>query len=90
MVIFGIRLLILLLAARQAQRGKRFRDNVLAFNYNLEQADFESNETVVQAVLYNQSNCYWRSGSQYSLGNSRSFPRNTLATNEKYEKSCCP
>lgn len=27
----------LLLAARQAQRGKRFRDNVLAFNYNLEQ-----------------------------------------------------
>jgi len=27
----------LLLAARQAQRGKRFRENVLAFNYNLEQ-----------------------------------------------------
>ncbi|MBD2303024.1 RNA-directed DNA polymerase [Nostoc sp. FACHB-190] len=27
----------LLLAARYAQRGKRFRDNVLAFNYNLEQ-----------------------------------------------------
>ena len=26
----------LLAAARQAQRGKRFRDNVLAFNYNLE------------------------------------------------------
>lgn len=26
----------LLLAARQAQRGKRFRENVLAFNYNLE------------------------------------------------------
>lgn len=26
----------LLLAARQAQKGKRFRDNVLAFNYNLE------------------------------------------------------
>ncbi len=26
----------LLLAARYAQRGKRFRDNVLAFNYNLE------------------------------------------------------
>jgi retron-type reverse transcriptase len=26
----------LLNAARQAQRGKRFRDNVLAFNYNLE------------------------------------------------------
>jgi RNA-directed DNA polymerase len=27
----------LLLAARQAQRGKRFRDNVLVFNYQLEQ-----------------------------------------------------
>ncbi|MEM9089864.1 MAG: RNA-directed DNA polymerase [Cyanobacteria bacterium P01_F01_bin.53] len=27
----------LLLAARKAQRGKRFRDNVLAFNYNREQ-----------------------------------------------------
>lgn len=27
----------LLIAARKAQRGKRFRDNVLAFNYNLEQ-----------------------------------------------------
>jgi hypothetical protein len=27
----------LLAAARQAQKGKRFRDNVLAFNYNLEQ-----------------------------------------------------
>lgn len=27
----------LLLAARKAQRGKRFRQNVLAFNYNLEQ-----------------------------------------------------
>ncbi|MGB3693820.1 MAG: RNA-directed DNA polymerase [Spirulinaceae cyanobacterium] len=26
----------LLLASRQAQKGKRFRDNVLAFNYNLE------------------------------------------------------
>ena len=26
----------LLQAARQAQKGKRFRDNVLAFNYNLE------------------------------------------------------
>ncbi len=26
----------LLLAARKAQKGKRFRDNVLAFNYNLE------------------------------------------------------
>ncbi len=27
----------LLLAARKAQKGKRFRENVLAFNYNLEQ-----------------------------------------------------
>jgi len=27
----------LLAAAQQAQRGKRFRENVLAFNYNLEQ-----------------------------------------------------
>ena len=27
----------LLLAAREAQRGKRFRSNVLAFNYNREQ-----------------------------------------------------
>ena len=27
----------LLLAARKAQKGKRFRANVLAFNYNLEQ-----------------------------------------------------
>ncbi|GAX37756.1 RNA-directed DNA polymerase [Nodularia sp. NIES-3585] len=26
----------LLLAAKKAQRGKRFRENVLAFNYNLE------------------------------------------------------
>ncbi|MGC1245219.1 MAG: RNA-dependent DNA polymerase, partial [Spirulinaceae cyanobacterium] len=26
----------LLLASRQAQKGKRFRDNVLAFNHNLE------------------------------------------------------
>ena len=38
----------LLLAARKAQKGKRFRDNVLAFNYNLEkelvqlQAELES------------------------------------------------
>ncbi|MEM9272171.1 MAG: RNA-directed DNA polymerase [Cyanobacteria bacterium P01_F01_bin.143] len=31
----------LLLAARYAQRGKRFRDNVLAFNYNLEQELFK-------------------------------------------------
>ena len=31
----------LLLAARQAQKGKRFRDNVLAFNYNLEQELFK-------------------------------------------------
>ncbi len=31
----------LLLAARQAQRGKRFRDNVLAFNHNLEQELFK-------------------------------------------------
>ncbi len=28
----------LLQAARQAQRGKRFRDNVLAFNYRLEES----------------------------------------------------
>lgn len=26
----------LLLAARKAQKGKRYRENVLAFNYNLE------------------------------------------------------
>jgi RNA-directed DNA polymerase len=31
----------LLLAARKAQKGKRFRDNVLAFNYNLEQEVFK-------------------------------------------------
>ncbi|MEM9275594.1 MAG: RNA-directed DNA polymerase [Cyanobacteria bacterium P01_F01_bin.143] len=31
----------LLLAACQAQKGKRFRDNVLAFNYNLEQELFK-------------------------------------------------
>ena len=31
----------LLLAARYAQKGKRFRDNVLAFNYNLEQELFK-------------------------------------------------
>ncbi|HAJ59447.1 MAG TPA: RNA-dependent DNA polymerase [Cyanobacteria bacterium UBA8543] len=31
----------LLTAARQAQRGKRFRENVLAFNYNLEQELFQ-------------------------------------------------
>ena len=30
----------LMLAARQAQKGKRFRDNVLAFNYRLEQELF--------------------------------------------------
>ena len=28
----------ILLAARKAQKGKRFRENVLAFNYNLESA----------------------------------------------------
>jgi hypothetical protein len=27
----------ILLAARKAQKGKRFRENVLSFNYNLEQ-----------------------------------------------------
>lgn len=27
----------LLIAAKKAQKGKRFRDNVLAFNYNLEE-----------------------------------------------------
>ncbi len=27
----------ILLAARKAQKGKRFRENVLAFNYNLEE-----------------------------------------------------
>lgn len=31
----------LLLASRKAQKGKRFRDNVLAFNYNLEQELFK-------------------------------------------------
>ncbi len=31
----------LLLAAHKAQKGKRFRDNVLAFNYNLEQELFK-------------------------------------------------
>jgi retron-type reverse transcriptase len=31
----------LLLAARKAQKGKRFRDNVLAFNYNLESELFQ-------------------------------------------------
>lgn len=40
----------LLQAARQAQRGKRFRDNVLAFNYNLE-ASLQS----LQESLINQT-----------------------------------
>jgi retron-type reverse transcriptase len=31
----------LLAASKQAQKGKRFRDNVLAFNYNLEQELFQ-------------------------------------------------
>lgn len=40
----------LLQASRQAQKGKRFRDNVLAFNYNL-----SSELTVLQTELSNQT-----------------------------------
>ena len=40
----------LLLAARYAQRGKRFRPNVLAFNYNLEQEIFK-----LQSELQNKT-----------------------------------
>ena len=36
----------LLLAARQAQRGKRFRTNVLAFNYNREQELLQLHQTL--------------------------------------------
>jgi RNA-directed DNA polymerase len=42
----------LLLAARQARRGKRFRQNVLAFNYNL-----ESELLQIQAELENHTYC---------------------------------
>lgn len=42
----------LLVAARQAQKGKRFRDNVLAFNYNLEQ-ELEQ----IQIELRSQTYC---------------------------------
>ena len=42
----------LLSAARQAQKGKRFRDNVLAFNYNLEQ-ELEQ----IQTQLCDKSYC---------------------------------
>ncbi|MBD1865018.1 RNA-directed DNA polymerase [Trichocoleus sp. FACHB-46] len=41
----------LLLAARQAQRGKRFRDNVLRFNYNLEQ-ELEKIQRELQSQTY--------------------------------------
>ena len=37
----------LLLAARKAQKGKRFRDNVLAFNYNLEPELFKLQSELV-------------------------------------------
>lgn len=42
----------LLLAARYAQKGKRFRDNVLAFNYNLEPELFK-----LQSELSSKSYC---------------------------------
>ncbi|WP_368041822.1 hypothetical protein [Nostoc sp. TCL240-02] len=48
----------LLSAAQQAQRGKRFRENVLEFNYNLEQELFQLQEefdrtfeTTIRAIL---------------------------------------
>ena len=41
----------LLQAARQAQRGKRFRENVLAFNYNLEQ-ELERLKTELELKTY--------------------------------------
>ena len=42
----------LLLASRKAQRGKRFRDNVLAFNYNLEPELFK-----LQSELESKTYC---------------------------------
>jgi retron-type reverse transcriptase len=41
----------LLLAARKAQKGKRFRDNVLAFNYNLE-LELEHIQTSLKSKTY--------------------------------------
>jgi hypothetical protein len=40
----------LLASARKAEKGKRFRDNILTFNYNLEQELFE-----LQAELQSKS-----------------------------------
>lgn len=37
----------LLSAAQQAQRGKRLRENVLEFNYNLEQELFQLQEELL-------------------------------------------
>jgi retron-type reverse transcriptase len=42
-------------ASRQAQKGKRFRDNVLAFNYNLESELFELQQEL-QAKTYQPGN----------------------------------
>ncbi len=41
----------LLLAARKAQKGKRFRDNVLAFNYNLEK-ELQQLQTELRTKTY--------------------------------------
>lgn len=49
----------LLLAARQAQKGKRFRDNVLTFNYNIERELLE-----IQAQLQQKT---------YQLGGYKTF-----------------
>ncbi len=49
----------ILIAARKAQKGKRFRENVLAFNYNL-----EAELTKLQEELLNQT---------YQPGNYRTF-----------------
>lgn len=45
----------LLSAAQQAQRGKRFRENVLEFNHNLEQELFQLQEEL-QSKTYSRGN----------------------------------
>lgn len=41
----------LVLAAHQAERGKRFRDNILKFNYNLE-AELAKIKTQLESQTY--------------------------------------
>ncbi|WP_442936107.1 hypothetical protein [Nostoc sp.] len=65
----------LLSAGQQAQRGKRFRENVLEFNYNLEQELFQLQEEL-QSKIYcsgNYTKFQKQIHSQYPLLRRNSF-----------------